>query len=450
MRLTEVRATRDPLFNLPVLDVTWDHEDALPFPLCISQELEPGAVQEMSVARGNVALADHGRTLPVEELPPRPRHRTFRPTLARTGVTIAGRVELSPENALPASGMLLQEPRQALPAVELAGDDQHWTTQRDLLDSDRFAPHFVAEVESDERVYLRFGDDLFGRTPSPAAFTRDESDPADLDGVAYRIGSGGAGNIGADTLSHIVTGVPGTLAGIIAVRNPLPAQGGHDPETLEEVRQYAPQAFRRQERAVTVADYGMVAERHPEVQRAVATRRWTGSWHTMFVAVDRTGGQPIDAAFTTELRRHLARYRLAGHDVEIDPPRFVALDIRMSVCVEEGYFRSEVKRALLARFSNGTLPDGRSGFFHPDRFTFGQSVYLSEIIAAAMEIPGVLWVDVLPKEGRDHRFQRWGEVANNEVALGRIEVARLEIARLDNDPSLPENGRLEFHMEGGQ
>ena len=76
-----------------------------------------------------------------------------------------------------------------------------------------------------------------------------------------------------------------------------PAQGGRDPEALEDVRQYAPQAFRRQERAVTAADYGMVSERHSEVQRAVATRRWTGSWYTMFVAVDRTGGRAIDPAF---------------------------------------------------------------------------------------------------------------------------------------------------------
>jgi hypothetical protein len=30
-----------------------------------------------------------------------------------------------------------------------------------------------------------------------------------------------------------------------------------------------------------------------------------------------------------------------------------------------------------------------------------------------------------------------------------MRMARLEIARLDNDASLPENGRIEFFMEGG-
>ena len=45
------------------------------------------------------------------------------------------------------------------------------------------------------------------------------------------------------------------------VRNPLPAQGGVEPETIEDVRQRAPAAFRTQERAVTEADYAEVTQR---------------------------------------------------------------------------------------------------------------------------------------------------------------------------------------------
>ena len=41
---------------------------------------------------------------------------------------------------------------------------------------------------------------------------------------------------------------------------------------------------------MTAADYAEVAERHGAVQRAAATFRWTGSWHTVFVTADRVGG----------------------------------------------------------------------------------------------------------------------------------------------------------------
>jgi predicted phage baseplate assembly protein len=209
------------------------------------------------------------------------------------------------------------------------------------------------------------------------------------------------------------------------------------------VRLYAPQAFRVQERAVTEADYAAVAQRHPEVQRAAATRRWSGSWHTWYVTVDRRGGLPVDAEFEERLRGFLGRYRLAGYDLEVEGPRFASLDVALRVCVEAGYLRSNVKRALLGEaFTNADLPGGRRGFFHPDNFTFGQPVYLSQVVTAAMAVPGVRWVEPV-------RFQRWGERDRGEREAGRLTFDRLEIARLDNDPNAPENGKIEFDMQGG-
>ncbi len=215
------------------------------------------------------------------------------------------------------------------------------------------------------------------------------------------------------------------------------------------MRQYAPQAFRTQERAVTEADYAAVIQRHPKVQKAVATRRWTGSWYTMFISVDFKGGLALTQKLEDELRTFLEKFRLAGHDVEIDEPRFVPLEIIMSVCVKPGYFRSQVKQALLETFSRYDLSNGQRGFFHPDNFTFGQQVYLSQIIASAMDVPGVKWVDLNDKPGSPHRFQRYGRSPNQEIAKGQIEISRLEIAQLDHDPSQPENGKIEFLMEGG-
>jgi hypothetical protein len=63
---------------------------------------------------------------------------------------------------------------------------------------------------------------------------------------------------------------------------------------MSQAKLYAPQAFRTQERAVTEADYAAAAQRHPDVQRAACTRRWTGMFHTMFITVDRRGGKAGD------------------------------------------------------------------------------------------------------------------------------------------------------------
>ena len=80
--------------------------------------------------------------------------------------------------------------------------------------------------------------------------------------ATYRVGNGSRGNIGADALVHIVA-APGVAGAIASVRNPLPAVGGAEPESLEDVRQRAPSAFRTQERAVTPADYAEVTGAQP-------------------------------------------------------------------------------------------------------------------------------------------------------------------------------------------
>jgi predicted phage baseplate assembly protein len=298
-------------------------------------------------------------------------------------------------------------------------------------------PVFVVEVEEDGSAYLRFGDgEYHGQRPeSTTRFT-----------ATYRIGNGARGNIGAESLAHVVDGDPAVdpaVAAIERVRNPLPARGGVEPERLEDVRQRAPAAFRTQQRAVTPDDYATAAQRHPQVRRAAASFRWTGSWRTVFLVVERMGGLPVDAAFKEELRRYMEPYRLAGHDLEIDTPHYVALEIKMGVNVKPDYFRSEVRQALFELFSNRLLPDGRRGVFHPDNFGFGQPVYLSPLYAAAQAVAGIDSVDI-------KKFQRQGVDSQQALNDGKLMLDRLEIARLDNDLDFPEHGVLRLTLEGGK
>jgi hypothetical protein len=152
---------------------------------------------------------------------------------------------------------------------------------------------------------------------------------------------------------------------------------------------------------------------------------------------------PLDDDFEASVRRHVERYRMAGHDLEIDGPRYVSLEIDMHVCAESEYFRADVKAELLKLFSNRVLADGRLGIFHPDQFTFGQTVYLSPLIAAAQAVPGVTSVQV-------NQFHRQGTPDNKPLAAGKLELGRLEIARCDNDPNFAEHGVFRLSVGGGK
>ena len=472
VRLTEVTFANDPsggLFEEPpvnaardVTEIAWDAADALPFPLCLSVVERPG--QKISVARGNIVLVDHGMSVSAEPLgtvppvtlqiaratassscqqpDPMPVPPRFRPALDQTPLTHGFELDAllavpiaDDEAWWPASSLLAITAREATPRIAsvtgaLGAVVEPWTPRRDLLESAADATDFVVEIEDDGTARLRFGDDANGKRPdSGTSFI-----------VSYRVGNGVVGNVGADAITHIVTPLVGMFN---AVRNPMPAAGGTDPEDIEVVRRDAPQAFRTQERAVTPADYAAAAERRPDVQRAAATFRWTGSWHTVFVTADRFGGGEVDARFSARLRRHLERFRMAGYDLEVSGPRYVPLEVELHLCVKPDYFRAHVLQAVQRVLSADMLSDGSLGVFHPDNFTFAQSVYLSRIVAAAQAVEGVEAV-------RPQVFRRMVNPDPTSLDGGVIPIGSLEIAQLANNPNFRERGTIKLHAGGGK
>ena len=65
VRLVSVTAGVDALYDQPLVQVTWTDEDALAFEVCVSTHGGPQCqlISDVSVARGNVLLADHGRSI---------------------------------------------------------------------------------------------------------------------------------------------------------------------------------------------------------------------------------------------------------------------------------------------------------------------------------------------------------------------------------------------------
>jgi Baseplate J-like protein len=337
------------------------------------------------------------------------------------------------DSTLSALALMNYDPSLAVPAITLSGTSnvttETWNPKQDLLESGESDTVFAVEVESDGTATLRFGDDTNGRVPeSGTSFV-----------AFYRIGNGTAGNVGADSLIFLAA----NDARIQECRNPLPATGGTDPETTDQIRRRAPQAFLTQERAVTMADYAAVTEMNPQVDRAVATLRWTGSWYTVFIAVEPQGAGSLTTTLQRSLKKNVERYHLAGQDLELDSPQYVALQIELDICVDPNYFQSDVQQALQQVLGSGISPNGQKGLFFPDNFTFGQTVYLSPIYAAARSVEGVLAV-------RANTFQPQGVNTNQYLAAGEIKLGSLQVARLANDPSFPSHGQLTLVMEGGK
>jgi hypothetical protein len=460
VRLTAVTADEDPVVTdaegrpTPVVRIEWAVEDALPFTFCISVVGPPPAcryLDNVSVARGNVILADHGKTAGPAQLGPVPTLYTavacecidqpgdvetvaglFRPALAGTPLTFRAPLADGPQVA--ASALLHQDVRATRPDVQLTSGGERWEPRFDLLDSRPGERHFCVEIDNDGVAHLRFGNGELG--VEPAAGSAFEA--------VHRLGNGSRGNVGAESIARLVLdGI--ALSGIsMVVRNPLPAVGGTEPEPVAQAKLFAPRAFRKRlERAIVAADYDVLAQRNPALQRASTRLTWIGSWYEADVAVDPLGSYVADDALLAEVEGYLHRYRRMGHDLSVRAAEYVPLDIGLRACVLPHYQRAHVKAALLEAFGDTSLPSGATGAFHPDKLTFGQSVYVSRIVAAGQRVPGVECLTVT-------RLQRWGEAPNHELRDGVLALRSWEIAQVDNDPNHPERGRLEITVIGGR
>jgi hypothetical protein len=440
VRLTSVDLVHDNLAEPDLTRVAWDPADGLRFPLAI------GAVGSvvLAVARGNLLLADHGATVTETGRSPDPLEsggRAARFTLER------GPLSFRPSTPDAGPAVLLEQvdPHGATPQVTPRSEAHEWAAVPTLLGSTAFERRVAVETRDDGRAQLRFGYKGVGMG-------------VDLDAsfdVEYRVGIGAEGNVGADAIRHVVDRAPGdgSLDGVVEeVRNPLPAWGGVEPESTDAVRVAAPAAFRAtQDRAVTEKDYAEIAERHPQVRKAVAWFRWTGSWRTVFISIDPAGRHELDPEDAATITTFVEGFAQVGYDVEVVAATQVPLALTLLICVEPDHFRAEVERAVRSRLTAGVRPSGAFGFFHPDRLTFGQPLHLSRLYAEVAEIDGVESVEAI-RFGRlaDDEPEAGGEQSRVNRDRGLVPIGPREIARLDDDRDFPENGILTLTLKGGR
>ena len=440
----------DPLFptppfptGAPVTHIIWRPDDAL----TVDHDLT------RTVLAGNLVPATQGRryteSFAIDHAPASAGQVPL--AILRTGPNSSSQYLYTLRNA--SLAWLEQDASGAAPLPEILLHQDafavSWTWRRRLLDAEEFEPAFTLDrarykaiahnsdgsysydYDGDDGDTIRFGDDVFGEVPESGSVFQ----------VTYRVGGGEVGNVSADS----ITIVDPSAAGVItAVTNPFAAQGGADEESDLSVRRLAPQAFRATRLFdVRPEDYQNTAQTLPWVLRAGTVFRWTGSWLTVFTTADPRGTEKITVGEQTELINLLNRYRLAGYESYCPAPRFVSIDLIVTVCAQPTAFRGDVEAAVLAALSASKAPAGTTGFFFLDRFTFGTPLERSALEAAIQEAYGVAGVVSI--------FYRERGVTPDFVDLpDTLSIHQDQILRVDNDPSRPERGTLQVIVKGGK
>jgi hypothetical protein len=447
VKLVEVDAPQeDPLSSVTVVRIAWRPEDALRF--------EHDLTGIRTRVGGNLVPATQGRRVNERFITTRKAwtpSRGIPRAIVRTGANGTPQFLYTLRHA-PLTWLAqdnpLEWPRPEIRVTEVGDGGKVWQWRRRLLepspikeivtvDPVRYratdAAMGMADYDGDDGETIRFGDGPFGAIPADDAVFE----------VTYRSGAGAGGNVAAGAITRVDRSDPIALK-VGSVMNPLPAAGGRDAESADRVREMAPQAFRaRQYRAVRSEDYEKAAMTLPWVQQAGTTFRWTGSWLTVFTAADPLGSESLPPGRAAELTSLLNRYRLAGYESFGLAPRYASLDLAVTVCARPDAFSGDVKRGVLAALDASRHVDGTSGFFHPDRFTFGVALERSAVEAAVQRVPGVDGVIAVQYRRRGHTS---GFIAMPDV----VPVGRDEIVRVANDPSRPDRGSLRVDVLGGK
>jgi predicted phage baseplate assembly protein len=217
--------------------------------------------------------------------------------------------------------------------------------------------------------------------------------------VAYRAGGGAQGKVEAEAISMPVTSVPF----VTGVTNPFPASGGVDAEAETTTIRRGTDELRSRGRAVTPADYAVLAPRSPGAE--VARAHGVAGLHPEFpgaaipglvgvlvVAPDRPDGPPHPTeadlrAVTAFLTRNVAP---AGVEVVTAGPRFHRVRVEARVVLDPDESQADIVRlasAALDRYLH-PLQGGDAGTGWP----FGGALRHVALVRLLLGVDGVLAV----------------------------------------------------------
>jgi Baseplate J-like protein len=280
---------------------------------------------------------------------------------------------------------------------------ERWQRRTTLFYSLSDDNHFVTRVDDDDRAEVIFGDGTFGRIPPAGAVVR----------ASYLIGGGAQGNVAANTVKVVRSGVSTD----VAVTNPKPASGGADREAIEEARRNAPGVFRSLQRAVTKEDIAALAETFPGVARAVAV---PAAWNFVDVFVVAEGGLDLTDVLRASLLQYFESRRMVTTVITIREPVFVSISVEVVVGVEPTFFADDVQRRVR---------EALEALFTIDKLDFGRTFHLSKVFEAAEAVVGVAFAEVSGFIGT--RSSPPGEVVDPAAAIaGRIPLGAGEFPRL--------------------
>ena len=214
--------------------------------------------------------------------------------------------------------------------------------------------------------------------------------------VKYRTGGGSSTNLGSNILTKLgiadITVSGPTPAMNISVRNsirvnnPIPALGGKDEPSIEEIRNLVRYNFSAQNRAVTITDYQtrialMPGEFGTPFRCSVFEEQNKIKIYT--VGLDSKGA--LSSQSTTTLQNNIATYlsdyRMINDYIEVSNAKIINLAFEIDLVIDKQFPQSQIVTEAINKTKS---------YFDINKWNMGDDVYLAQLVETINNISGVL------------------------------------------------------------
>jgi hypothetical protein len=214
--------------------------------------------------------------------------------------------------------------------------------------------------------------------------------------VKYRVGGGTGTNIGPGAInslgnfSLVVDGPNSTVNSRVSrtlrVSNPIPAVGGSNSPSLEEIRNLVKYNFASQNRALTTKDYVAQILRMPG--KYGLPFRWSVEENSNKIVITTIGlnseNQLTNISSSTlkqNLSTWLADYRMINDYVEITDGKVINLGMDLDLFVDKNFNQSEVVNNVIRAVID---------YFDVKKWSMGDDIFVSNLVEIINNVGGVL------------------------------------------------------------
>jgi len=220
--------------------------------------------------------------------------------------------------------------------------------------------------------------------------------------VNYRYGGGLSHNVPASSIrtikqlemffpSNPAPSVASAVRSSIEVLNPLPASGGEDAPTAQELSALVPSVKNSQERIVSKEDLlarvYAIPSNFGRVFRAAVRSNPNNPLATQLYVISRNSEQKLITSPDTlkqNLQRYLNPYRLISDAIDILDARVVNLTLQFEVMLDPALNRNILLKQILTKLQD---------LFNVKNFHIDQPIIISDVVNSIFTVQGVMSVD---------------------------------------------------------